>query len=111
MLDDISQALKAHGRAIEIVKALRVLNDMHTAAGDKELAIEGKVGERVVTIGGFDLAGPIQQRIETAATGLLAEEPVVIVAAIEADIIENAALAGEVDLVAVRALRDADTRR
>ena len=73
MLDDITQALKAHERAIEIAKALRVLNDMHTAAADKELVIEGKVGERVVAIGGLDLAGPVQQQIETAATGLLAE--------------------------------------
>ena len=36
---------------------------------------------------------------------LLAEEAVVVVAAVEADVVEDAALAGEVDLVAVGSLR------
>ena len=39
------------------------------------------------------------------AAHLLAEEAVVVVAAVEADVVEDAALAGEVDLVAVRPLR------
>src|SRR6185437_3554568 len=39
---------------------------------------------------------------------LLAEEAVVVVAAIEADVVEHAALAGKVDLVAVGSLADAD---
>jgi hypothetical protein len=42
---------------------------------------------------------------------LLAEESIVVVTAIEADIVENAALPGEVDLVTVGALRDAHARR
>ena len=39
------------------------------------------------------------------AAHLLAEEAVVVVAAVEADVVEHAALAGEVDLVAVGPLR------
>ena len=42
---------------------------------------------------------------------LLAEEPVGVVAAVEADVVEDAALAGEVYLVAVRPLHDRDVRR
>ena len=45
------------------------------------------------------------------AAGLLAEEPVVEVAAVEADVVEHAALAGERDFVAVGALHDAHARR
>ena len=44
------------------------------------------------------------------AAHLLAEEAVVVVAAVEADVVEDAALAGKGDLVAVRALDDADAR-
>ena len=46
----------------------------------------------------------------TLATDLLAEEPVVVIATIEADVVEDAALAVEVDFVAVGALRNADAR-
>ena len=42
---------------------------------------------------------------------LLTEEPVVVVAAVEADVIEDAALPGKRDFVAVRSLHDADARR
>src|SRR5436190_1206687 len=45
------------------------------------------------------------------STDLLAEEAVVIVAAIEADVIENPALSGEVDFVAIRTLHDTYSRR
>ena len=38
--------------------------------------------------------------------GLLAEEPVVVVAAVEADVVEDPALPGEGDLVAVGPLDD-----
>ena len=44
------------------------------------------------------------------AAHLLAKEPVVIVTAVEADVVEDAALPVDVDLVAVRALGDADAR-
>src|SRR4029450_8275662 len=40
------------------------------------------------------------------AAGLFAEEPVVGVAAVEADVVEDPALPVEIDLVAVRPLRD-----
>ncbi len=40
--------------------------------------------------------------------GLLAEEAVVVVAAVEADVVEDPALTGERDLVAIRPLDDAD---
>ena len=42
------------------------------------------------------------------AAGLFAEEPVVVVAAVEADVVEDPALAGKRDLVAIRPLDDAD---
>ena len=42
---------------------------------------------------------------------LLAEESIVVVAAVEADVVEHAALSREVDLVAVRSLDDADAGR
>src|SRR5436309_5284541 len=45
------------------------------------------------------------------AADLLAEESVRVVAAIEADVVEHAALSGEGDLVAVGPLHDADSRR
>ncbi len=47
----------------------------------------------------------------TLASSLLAEEPVVVVAAVEADVVEDAALPGEGNLVAVGPLHDADTGR
>jgi hypothetical protein len=45
------------------------------------------------------------------AARLFAEEPVVVVAAVEADVVEDAALPGERDLVAVRSLHDRDAGR
>jgi hypothetical protein len=42
---------------------------------------------------------------------LFAEEAVVVVAAIEADVVEDSTLSSEVDLVAVGALSDADSGR
>ncbi len=45
------------------------------------------------------------------AAHLLAEESVVVVAAIQADVIENAALAVDIDFVAVRPLRDTHSGR
>ena len=42
------------------------------------------------------------------ASHLFAEEAVVVIAPVEADVIEDAALAVEVDFVAVRSLHDAD---
>ena len=64
--------------------------------------------------GGDDLE--LLDRVERDVDGralaarLLAEEPVVVVAAVEADVVEDAALSGERDLVAVRSLHDADAR-
>src|SRR5213594_1778969 len=43
------------------------------------------------------------------ATDLLTKESVVVVAAIERDVVEDAALPGKADLVAIRALHDADS--
>ena len=45
------------------------------------------------------------------ASDLLAEESVVVVATIDGDVVEDATLPSKVDLVAVRALNDADSRR
>ena len=42
---------------------------------------------------------------------MFAEEAVVVVASIETDVIEDSALAREIDLVAVGTLRDADAGR
>src|SRR5262249_20865312 len=42
---------------------------------------------------------------------LLTEKSIVVVAAIQGNVVENAALAGKVDLVTVRALHDADSGR
>jgi hypothetical protein len=47
----------------------------------------------------------------TLSAELLAEETVVVVAAVETHVVEDSALTREVDLVAVRTLRDADTGR
>ena len=51
--------------------------------------------------------------MSTAAAGrrLLAEEAVVVIAAVEADVVEDAALAGKRDLVSVRPLHDRHTGR
>jgi len=45
------------------------------------------------------------------AAELLAKETVVVVAAVERNVVEDAALSGEIDLVAVWSLRDTDARR
>ena len=45
------------------------------------------------------------------SAGLLAEKAVVVVTTVEADVVEDAALSGKGDLVAVRPLDDADARR
>src|SRR5438105_3881390 len=44
----------------------------------------------------------------TLTTDLLAKKSVVIIAAIQTDVVECSALAGKVDLVAIRPLHDAD---
>src|SRR6266404_4868026 len=44
------------------------------------------------------------------SAGLLTEEAVVVVTAVQADVVKDAALPVEIDLVAVRSLRDADAR-
>ena len=56
-------------------------------------------------------ASSVMSIARALAADLLAEEAVVVVAAVEADVVEDAALAGERDLVAVRPLHDADARR
>src|ERR1041384_6375491 len=43
--------------------------------------------------------------------GLLAEEPVIVVASVQTDVVEDTALSGEVDLVTVRPLSYAHARR
>ena len=48
---------------------------------------------------------------QVAYAGLLGEKAVVIIAAIQTDVVENAALAVEVDFITVRSLRDADAWR
>ena len=45
------------------------------------------------------------------AAQLLAKEAIVVIAAVKTDVIENAALTGEGDLVAIGSLHDADSRR
>ena len=44
------------------------------------------------------------------AAHLFAEEAVVVIATVEADVVEDAALAVDVDFIAVGSLRDADAR-
>ena len=76
------------------------------AAGAAELGV-GTAGHDLEFLDGFerDIDG------SALAAGLLAEEAVVVIAAIERDVVEDAALAVDVDLVAVGALHDADAGR
>src|ERR1700752_1380124 len=55
------------------------------------------------------LEGDVDRRALTAE--LFAEEAVVVVAAVKTDVVEDAPLTGEIDLIAIRALCDADTWR
>src|SRR5207253_3101254 len=55
----------------------------------------------------------VQRDIDRGALAakLFAEETIVVIAAVKADVVENPALTGEVNLVAVRTLDDAYARR
>src|ERR1700674_4989639 len=63
----------------------------------------GAAGRDLKLLHGFQ--GDIDRR--ALASHLLAEESVIVVASIEADVVEDAALPVDVDLVAVRSLGDA----
>ena len=96
------QALEVEEAAVKIVRA-RLGDHVDDAAGG---AAEFRVGP---TRHDLKLLHRLQRDVDRRAltAELLAEEPVVVVAAIEADVVVHASLAVEGDLVAVRSLDDA----
>src|SRR5579862_699210 len=91
--------------AMKIIRA-RLRNDIHHAAS-------GSPKFRISPAGNdLELLHCFERDVDRSAlpSQLLAEEAVVIVAAIEADVIEDAALAVDIDLVAIWPLHNADTR-
>ena len=99
------QALEVKETAVQIIGA-RLGNDVdHAASGAAEL----RVGPARHDLEFLDrLQRDVDRR--TLAAKLLAEEPVVVVTAVEADVVVHASLAAEGDLVAIRALDDAHSR-
>src|SRR5579859_5843814 len=91
---------------MEFVRA-RLCNHVdHAAAGPPEFSV-GTTGDYLELFNCFE--GDIDG--SSLAARLLAKEAVVIVPAIETDVVEDAALPVEVDLVAIRALNDAGAGR
>ena len=99
------QPLVVEQAAVHLVRARLGDHVDHAAGGAAELRVRA---------GGDDLEllDGVERDVDgrALAAHLLAEEAVVVVAAVEADVVEDAALAGERDLVAVRPLHDADAR-
>ena len=83
--------------------------------GDDVDYTAGRAAELGAGAGGHDLELPHGFHADVhgspLASDLFAEESIVVVAAIEGNVVEDAALPGKVDLVAVRALHDADSGR
>src|SRR5207342_2109746 len=87
--------------------AARLGDHVHDAAGrTAELGI-GAVGDHLELLDGFerDVDG------RALSAHLLAKEAVVVISAVETDVVEHAALAREGDLIAVWPLHDADAGR
>ena len=78
-------------------------DDVDDAAGGAAELRVGPAGDDLKFLDGFK--GDVNRG--SLAAHLLAEETVVIVATVETDVVEDAALAVDVDFVAVRALNDA----
>src|SRR6185503_2779380 len=89
--------------AVRFVRT-RLGDDVDDAAGRASVLRVGAGGDDLKFLDG------IERDVDGGALAahLLAEEAVVVVAAVEADVVEHAALAREIDLVAVRSLNDAD---
>ena len=100
------EPLEVEGAAPERVRA-RLGDDVDDAAGRAAVFGRRAAGDDLELLDGIER--DVDRRALSA--GLLAEEPVVVVAAVEADVVEDAALAGKRDLVAVGALDDADAGR
>ena len=81
-------------------------DDVDDAAGRAAELGRGAAGDDLELL--HRVERDVDRRALTA--GLLAEEAVVVVAAVEADVVEDAALPGERDFVAVGPLDDADAR-
>ncbi len=103
---EVFEPLEVEERAVELVRA---------ALGDDVDDAAGRAAELGAGSGGDDLKlfDGVERDVygRALAAGLLAEEAVHVVAAVETDVVEDAALAREVDLVAVRPLHDGDVRR
>ena len=98
-------ALKVEQAAVGLIGA-RLGDDVDHAAGcPPEL-------RRRAARNDLELADRLERDVDRRPlpAGLFAEEAVVVVAAVQADVVEGAALPGEGDLVAVRPLDDADAR-
>ena len=101
-----SRRWKWNSAAVQLVGA-RLGDDVdHAAGGAAELGV-GAGGDHL------ELLDRFERDVDRGALAahLLAEEAVVVVAAVEADVVEDAALPGEGDFVAVRSLHDADAGR
>ena len=100
------EALEVEQAAVQLVGA-RLRDDVDDAAGG---AAELRVGTARHDL---EFLHRLQRDVDRRALAaeLLAEESVVVVAAIEADVVVHASLTAERDLVAVRALDDAHAGR
>ena len=99
------EALMVEERSLHVVGA-RLGHHVDDAAGGAAEFGRRAVGDDLEFLDRFE--GDVDRGPLSA--DLLAEEAVGVVAAVEADVVEDPALAGEGDLVAVRSLHDADAR-
>ncbi len=91
------EPLEVEHAPVRLVGA-RLRDDVHHAAGRPPELRRGAAGDHLELAHRFE--GDVDRR--PLAAGLLTEEAVVVVAAVEADVVEGAALSGEGDLVPVR---------
>ncbi len=97
------EPLKAEQTALHLVRA-GLRDHVHDAARRAPVLRVGAGRDDL------ELLDRLQSDVDRRALAahLLAEEAIVVIATVEADVVEDAALPGERDLVAVRALDDAD---
>ncbi len=95
--------LEVKERAVRLVRAGLGDDVDHAACGAAELGRRSRRDD-------LELADGFERDVNGSAltASLLAEEAVVVVAAVEADVVEDPALAGETDLVSIGPLDDAD---
>src|SRR5690348_13931380 len=93
------------GTAVQLIGP-RLRDHIHYAAGGTS-ELSGSSG-----CDDLELFDRVECDVDSGSlsSDLFPEEPVVVIAAVQTDVVVDSALAGEVDLIAIRTLHDANSR-